>query len=267
MGWACHFHGTVSCRVDGTGHVVACVDSHRLVAGPLHKQTIVPIKVGQRWVTLKLDRYIGHRLHLEFVPAADTRLSIRLVAQGLDKEGLAEIDQRLAVIDKPFEDYAKAADAILNVDSGMAVKERIFADFESGTYDDWLVTGDAFGRIPQTQKTIASYQGEVNARGTFFVNSHNIRSGGDSVKGDRFTGTLTSSSFKIDFDEIQFLVGGGAHKEKTCVNLVIDDKVVLTATGNQSNQMSVKAWDVRPFSGKTAKIQVVDNHTLSLIHI
>ena len=66
--------GNVSCLVDGVGHIVACVDSHRLVAGPLHKQTIRPVKAGERWVTLNLARYLGHRVHLEFVPAA-TRLS------------------------------------------------------------------------------------------------------------------------------------------------------------------------------------------------
>lgn len=109
-------HGDVHCLVDGVGHVVACVDSHRLVAGPLHKQTIVPIKAEQRWVKLNLNRYIGHRLHLEFVPADNARLSVRVVTQGLDAEGLADIDRRLAALDKPFEEYAEAVEAILGAD-------------------------------------------------------------------------------------------------------------------------------------------------------
>ncbi len=65
----------------------------------------------------------------------------------------------------------------------------------------------------------------------------------------------------IDFDAIEFLVGGGSHKGKTCVNLVIDDKVALSATGRSNNQMSINTWNVQPFAGKKAKIQVVDNHT------
>lgn len=259
-------HGTVSCLVEGAGHIVACVDSHRMVAGPLHKQTIVEIQKGTRWVNLKLGRYVGHRLHLEFIPAENKQLSIRMVTQGLDASKLAELDQRLAAIDRPYEDYSKAAEAFLNQEAtGISrysvVEEHVFADFEAGTYEDWAVTGDAFGEIPQTLETIADYQGEINGRGSYFVNSHNIRPGGDSVKGDRFTGTLTSPEFQIDFDTIEFLVGGGNHQGKTCVNLMINHKVVLTATGKRNNQMSLNTWDVRPFAGKTAKIQVVDQHT------
>ena len=258
-------HDIVNCLVQGVGHVVACVDSHRLVAGPLHRQTIKPIKNGDRWVALSLKRYIGHRLHLEFVPAANSQLSVRMVTQGLDGNGLADIDRRLAANDKQYEEYAKAAEAILHggeqSESDDKVEETIFADFESGTYGGWTVTGKAFGEIPQTLKTIASYQGKINGRGNFFVNSHNIREGGDVRRGDSLTGTLTSPSFKIEFDVIEFLVGGGAHKGKTCVNLVIDGKTVLSATGRSNNQMSINTWNVRPFVGKEARIQVVDDHT------
>lgn len=254
-------HGNVSCLVAGAGHIVACVDSHRLVAGPLHKETIVPVKAGQRWVTLNLARYIGHRLHLEFIPAADQQLSVRLVTQGLNAEGLAELDRRLAAADKPFEEFAQAATALLNTGSPVQFEERVFADFESGTYDGWTVTGEAFGSIPQTLETIAPYQGRINGRGRFFVNSHNIRPGGDVRKGDSLTGTLTSSEFEIDFDRIEFLVGGGNHRGKTCVNLLIEGKPVLSVTGKANNQMSLNTWDVRPFAGKKARIQVVDNHT------
>lgn len=104
-------NGNVSCLVEGAGHVVACVDSHRLIRGPLHGETIRPIKAGQRWVTLNLSRYVGHRLHLEFVPAENSQLSIRLVTQGLDADGRADIDRRLAAGDKQFEEYARAAEA------------------------------------------------------------------------------------------------------------------------------------------------------------
>ena len=253
-------HGNVSCRVSGTGHIVACVDSHRLVAGPLHKETILRVKPDQRWVNLNLARYVGHRLHLEFVPAANQQLSVRLIAQGLDAAGQNDLDQRIAAIDKPYEDYATAAEAILNSGSHVEIKERVFADFESGTYDGWKATGEAFGKIPQTLQTIAPYQGRINGRGKFFVNSHNIRSGSNLHEGDRLTGTLTSSEFKIDFDAIEFLVGGGRHKDKTCVNLIIDGQTVLSVTGKSNNQMSLNTWDVRPYSGQTAQIQIVDNH-------
>ena len=232
--------GLVRCLVDGVGHVVACVDSHRLVAGPLHKQTIVPVKEGKRWVTLKLDRYVGHRLHLEFIPAANQQMSVRLITQGLTGDELAEFEKQLADADKSYEEYATAAEAVLNVGGEGKWVERVFADFESGTYDGWKVTGEAFGKMPQTLKTIAPYQGRINGRGMFFVNSHNIRIGGDVSKGDSLTGTLTSPEFTIDFDEIEFLVGGGGHTGKTCVNLMVDGKVALSVTGKSNNQMSLE---------------------------
>ncbi len=252
-------HGAVSCLVEGRGHIVACVDSHRLIAGPLHGQTIKSVGGKAGWVTMNLERYLGHRLHLEFIPAKDAALSVRMVTQGLDGRALGEIDRRLSAAEKEFQAYAKAAEALLNGDGG-EVEERVFADFESGTYDGWAVTGEAFGDIPQTLKTIGSYQGRINGVGTWFVNSHNIRPGGTTRKGDKPTGTLTSSEFTIDFDSIEFLVGGGAHEGKTCVNLLVDGGVVLSATGRNNNQMSLNAWDVRPYAGRKARIQVVDNH-------
>ena len=252
-------NGSVSCLVQGTGHIVACVDSHRLVAGPLHKETIKQVAATeQSWVTLNLTRYIGHRLHLEFIPAKDARLAVRMAVQGLDAGGLAELDRRLSATNKQFESYAQAAEASFNTTTKF--EQTIFADFESGSYEGWTVTGDAFGKIPQTLETIGSYQGKINGVGKFFVNSHNIRPGGDVGRGDSLTGTLTSRAFKIDFDAIEFLVGGGAHQGKTCVNLVIDGEPVLTATGRRNNQMSLNTWDVRQFAGKEATIQVVDDH-------
>jgi hypothetical protein len=246
---------SVSCLVAGTGHIVACVDSHRLVAGPLHKETIKQVAATEEgWVTLNLSRYMGHRLHLEFIPAKDAGLSVRMAVQGLDAGGLADLDRRLSASTKQFESYAQTAEACLNTTAKF--EQSVFADFESGTYEGWTATGDAFGEIPQTLETIGDYQGQINCVGKFFVNSHNIRPGGDVGRGDSLTGTL-----KIDFEAIEFLVGGGAHQGKTCVNLLIDGEPVLSATGRSNNQMSLNTWDVRQFAGKEATIQVVDDQT------
>ena len=106
---------SVSCLVEGAGHIVACVDSHRLVAGSLHKQTIKPIKAGTTgWVRLNLDRYVGHRLHLEFIPAVDTRLEVRMVVQGLNSKQRGEIVRRLNEKNHKINQYAQAAEALLN---------------------------------------------------------------------------------------------------------------------------------------------------------
>ena len=109
--------GEVHCLVDGTGHIVACVDSHRLVHGPLHQKTVVRFKEGQRWVRLDLDRYVGHRVHLEFIPEADKQIAVRLAVQGLSKNELATFEERINEGDQKYEEYAKKAEAILNNDA------------------------------------------------------------------------------------------------------------------------------------------------------
>ena len=130
-----------------------------------------------------------------------------------------------------------------------------FEDFESGTYDGWELTGDAFGKKPQTQETIGGYQGNVQAQGKFFVNSHQFR---DGLRGDDHVGTMTSREFKIEHDTLAFLIGGGPHVGKTCMNLLIKGQAALTATGHSSNQMRSETWNLRPFRGKMARLQIVD---------
>lgn len=76
----------VSIRLRGTGNVFACVDSHRLVDGPLHGETIVKFKEVDGWVQMNLGRYIGHRLHLEFTPAENQSIEILCVAQSSKKD-------------------------------------------------------------------------------------------------------------------------------------------------------------------------------------
>lgn len=88
--------GDVACRVRGNGHVIACIDSHRLVAGPLHGQSIKGFQTGEQWqwVHLDLERYRGHRLHLEFVPEEGAVLEVAVVTQGASPDQLAEVQQR-----------------------------------------------------------------------------------------------------------------------------------------------------------------------------
>jgi hypothetical protein len=86
--------GIISCRVRGSGHIVACVDSHRLIAGPLHGETVRGFGTNEEWVEMNLTRYIGHRLHLEFVPNADATLDVAVVLQGASPEIRGEIQKR-----------------------------------------------------------------------------------------------------------------------------------------------------------------------------
>jgi uncharacterized protein (DUF608 family) len=137
----------------------------------------------------------------------------------------------------------------------------LFDDFERETYGDWTTTGTAFGAGPVEIEKMPAYQGKVDAHGKRTVNSHASAPDGDVGAKDAATGTLTSKSFTIERHYISFLVGGGAHKGKTCVNLLVDGQAVLSATGESDNRMKTRNWDVRKWEGRRAQIQVVDNET------
>ncbi|MEI7729905.1 MAG: GH116 family glycosyl hydrolase [Verrucomicrobiota bacterium] len=139
--------------------------------------------------------------------------------------------------------------------------EIVFDDFERETYESWIATGTAFGTGPVEKSKVPGYQGELGMHGTHVVNSHAAAPGNNTGGKDGATGTLTSKPFTIERHYITFLVGGGSHKGKTCVNLLVDDKVVLSTTGASDNKMSPASWNVRKWEGKVAKIQLVDNET------
>jgi len=138
-------------------------------------------------------------------------------------------------------------------------QDIVFEDFQKETYEGWTVTGTAFGSGPVEKDKMPTYQGDVGAKGKRLVNSHASGPGKNVTEKDSATGTLTSKPFAIERDYITFLIGGGAHKDKTCINLLVDDKVVLSATGKNDNRMEPHSFDVHRWAGKTAKLQIVDN--------
>jgi sucrose-6-phosphate hydrolase SacC (GH32 family) len=142
-------------------------------------------------------------------------------------------------------------------------KDIVLADFEGGTYGTWETTGTAFGDKPATG-TLPKQMQVTQFEGKGLANSfHN---------GDNALGTLTSPSFRINHHYINFLIGGGGFADKTCINLLIEGKVVRTATGPNTvpggkEQLDHSGWDVSEFAGKAATIQIVDNATGGWGHI
>lgn len=85
--------------------------------------------------------------------------------------------------------------------------------------------------------------------------------------GDGLTGTLTSQGFKIEKSHIAFLIGGGGLAGKTCINLSIGGKVVLTATGKNQENLAPVVWNVKGFVGKAAMLEILDHETGPWGHI
>ncbi|MEI6234225.1 MAG: glycoside hydrolase family 32 protein [Planctomycetota bacterium] len=131
----------------------------------------------------------------------------------------------------------------------------VLADFEGKDYGEWKVEGTAFGSGP-AQGTLPHQMTVTGFQGKGLVSSFN--------GGDGSVGTLTSPDFTINRKSIHFLIGGGGFAGKTCMNLLVDSKVVRTSTGPNtvpggSEELVPASWDVSEFAGKVARIQIVDN--------
>ena len=141
--------------------------------------------------------------------------------------------------------------------------DLLIADFEGEDYGDWKVEGKAFGKGPDEWRLFEEM--EVTGQlGRGYVNSFH--------GGDESTGTLTSPSFEIERDYINFLIGGGGFEGETCMNLIVNDKVVRSATGPNtedegSEALDSKSWKVVELKGEKAQIQIVDKREGGWGHI
>ncbi len=71
--------------VRGSVRAYAVVNSHLVVAGPLHGSLLREFKqtdLQWHWVAQDLELYPGHRVHVEFMPADDAECAIAMVVQG-----------------------------------------------------------------------------------------------------------------------------------------------------------------------------------------
>ncbi|MFB3785472.1 MAG: hypothetical protein ACE15F_03795 [bacterium] len=135
----------------------------------------------------------------------------------------------------------------------------LYFNFESGNYGDWETSGEAFGSRPAngpwvSQRTIQGYEGN------FLINSFYEGS-------DRPTGSLISPSFIIPGNRLDFFIGGGDDLDTLYLALRVGNQEVLRETGNRSETLHPVSWDVTPWAGKQARIQIVDRSSDPWGHI
>lgn len=146
---------------------------------------------------------------------------------------------------------------------GAAAEAIVLADFEGANYGAWKVSGEAFGRGP-AHGTLPGQMQVSGFLGKGLANSF--------VGRDASTGRLTSPPFTIERKFITFLIGGGGFANETCLNLLVDGKVVRTATGPNTNpggseRLAPAAWDVAEYAGRVAKLEIVDERKGGWGHI
>ncbi len=154
---------------------------------------------------------------------------------------------------RQFASYLLAAREVLTQPAPAASpagdqEDIVFADFEDG-YGGWQAEGKAFGKQPAEgafprQQTVSGYLGKR------LVNSYNGN--------DNLLGRLRSPEFTISRRHLTFLIGGGNYTGETCLNLLVDNHAVFTATGQNAEALAPVSWDVSAYLGKKAVLEVVD---------
>jgi fructan beta-fructosidase len=145
-----------------------------------------------------------------------------------------------------------------------AEDEDIVIDaFEGASFEGWQVTGKAFGTGP-VRGTLPNQMHVDGYLGTGYVNSYH--------DGDGSIGTMRSKEFIIERSHINFLIGGGAFPNQTCIRLRVDGKVVAESVGPNRNsggseRLQWNGWDVRPWQGKKGSIEIIDDHVGGWGHI
>ena len=130
----------------------------------------------------------------------------------------------------------------------------LVADFEGTDYGSWTVSGNAFGKAP-ARGTLPGQMQVEGFQGKGLVNSF--------LGGDDATGKLVSPLLKVERPHLNFLIGGGNNPEKLALRLILDGKVIASATGPNSQpggseRLSWNSLDLSNHLGKEIRIEIVD---------
>ncbi|MBU0638551.1 MAG: hypothetical protein KKB50_06775 [Planctomycetes bacterium] len=128
-------------------------------------------------------------------------------------------------------------------------KLRIGRDAESPAFS----AGPSHGSGPGQQEV-------TGFRGQGLVNTFD-------PSGDGAIGTLTSPEFELTHDYVQFLIGGGDHPGKTCIQLLVGDEAVRTATGKDAERLEWCTWEVADLKGQRARIRIMDQERGAWGHV
>ncbi len=145
---------------------------------------------------------------------------------------------------------------------GQARPDVLIDDFESGRFDKWTTEGDAFGKGPLEIEGLDSPKPKSLSNNNWEAlycpgrqKKYVAHSAPDRNYGPQ--GKLTSQPFAINRQALKFLIGGGS-SPATRIDLLVDGKVVRTASGEDVYGVAEREWDVVEFKGRQGVLQIVD---------
>ncbi len=158
-------------------------------------------------------------------------------------------------------------------DGKHSVELRPFVEVEEPLHEGWevihhpakpvrglppsvsVIAGNAFGQEPATD-SLPDQPSVTGFHGHRYVSSYRPSVG-------TFTGELKSSVFVIRGNVIDFLIGGGKYKNRTCLSLYVERngtfQQVRSSTGNNNLKLDREYWDVSEFKGFTAYLEIRDH--------
>lgn len=172
------------------------------------------------------------------------------VCLGSGREG-AGLRRNRAVRDRGVTLLECTAEPAAEQDRPAPRPDIVFEDFEGGYGARWTGGGDAFGPEP-AGGTLAGQQAVSGFQGKRLINTFR--------NGDGTRGKLVSKPFTVERRCIAFLVGGGQGAQ-TALRMLVDGKVVRTASGRNEERLQWRHWDVSEFAGREARLEIVDEAT------
>lgn len=238
--------GDAEAAVYGGGFDWIAVDNIKLAGDP------IAVATGQNRFVLKAAN--GAELRSAFPPDADDYSIVYWDVSNLKGE---------TVYLEASDGMEESADGWLAFGApfGFAVKngpEDEYWSFESGTYEDWTISGDAFGSAPNSRK-LGRPLGIDN--GDYWADT--------LAAGEDKTGTLTSKPFVVEKPILSFLTAGwdgqGGHTPPLNYYELLDgngQRLRLATPPGQSsvplNRFIEQYWDVSDLIGQTVRFRMVD---------
>ncbi len=198
-----------------------------------------PIPTNDWWTDLIASRYAGAMWAYPLTVSADDKGIDVYYPNTFNGDGSA------MVTEMPLQIHGEVA-------PNPNPNDIVIGDFENGVYPKgWQITGNAFGTVPAG----GSFAGQMDVTGFLgdgLVNSY--------YPNDGSTGTMLSPEFVINRDYLHFLIAGGNHPGETEIRLVVNDTIVRSTTGDNSENLKWVVWDLsgESIQGATGRVEIAD---------
>ena len=167
----------------------------------------------------------------------------------------------------------------IKIDTLTFYEDYVHVDFTDYFAGDWTVLyGTGFRRQPIFGDN-PSYRGEapggIGFEGNWWIGTYESFNGPisgtlpGSFQGDEPTGAIRSKDFTITGETIRLLVGGGFNPSSCYVALcdATSDRIYFRETGEDTDLMSERLWDVSKYKGRKVYLKIVDDATGPFGHI